>query len=156
MKFCLRIRLLALTALGLTLAQANAETVEFNYVGFAQNFVVPVGITSISVALYGAQGGGTYGGLGGASFADLAVLPGESLNIFVGGQGGFVSTTGTGTAGGGFNGGGNGRQNASGAGGGGATDIRRGSSKLLVAAGGGGGSTACGGGGGGLTGVASC
>jgi hypothetical protein len=145
---------LALSILGPILAPVHAETVNFSYAGFEQIFMVPAGISTIQVSLYGAQGGGPNGGQGGASFADLVVTPGESLSIFIGGQGGFVSTTNGGTASGGFNGGGLGRTNGIGAGGGGATDIRRAGTKLIVARGGGGGSTCNGGVGGGATGGA--
>ena len=62
--------------------------------------------------------------------ATLAVVPGEILNVFVGGQGGTGGTAG-------FNGGGAGGDGFGG-GGGGASDIRRGGTALVVAGGGGG------------------
>lgn len=133
--------------------------VTFGYTGAPQTFIVPEGVTAILVDAYGAQGGslgtGNTGGLGGRTHSLLSVTPGESLDIYIGGQGGIP--------GGGYNGGGSGGLTAipdmSGAGGGGASDIRRATNKLLVAAGGGGASLANapytgshGGAGGGLTG----
>ncbi len=89
--------------------------------------------------------------------ATLTVVPGEILNVFVGGQGGAGAAGGLG----GFNGGGAGGTGTSffGGGGGGASDIRRGgialSNRVVVAGGGGGGAfTGVGGAGGGTTGGA--
>jgi hypothetical protein len=119
---------------------AVSGTSTFNYNGGMQTFVVPPGITSIQVECYGAQGAngigispGT-GGLGAYVSGTMAVTPGQTLNIFVGGQG-------SGTTGG-YNGGGNGG-GTFGGGGGGATDIRVGgialANRVVVAGGGGGG-----------------
>ncbi len=128
-------------------------TVSFTEVG-AHPFTVPAGVSSIHVVAVGAPGGdgrtGLKGGRGAAATADLAVVPGAVLGIYVGGPG--ASATGSGTAPGGFNGGGNGAGSAGG--GGGASDVRLGSatelsSRLVVAGGGGGG------GAGGLGGVGS-
>ena len=142
----LQINLLALGLLALS--QGNAQTT-FNYTGTAQTYTVPVGVTSLTLDVYGAQGGFGYAvpavgaGLGGRVQASLAVTPGEVLNIYVGGQGGAGGTTIGGTAG--YNGGGTGGGWAggrSGGGGGGASDIRQGGSALtnrvVIAAGGGG------------------
>ena len=111
-----------------------------------QSFLVPNGVTYIEVDAYGAQGGystgGIAGGLGGWTSAGFSVAPGETLYVFVGGQG---ETVATGIASGGFNGGGNSGEcsgNYAGSGGGGATDIRRGGTDLtdrIIVAGGGGG-----------------
>lgn len=116
----------------------------FNFTGSMQTFTVPVGVTSLFVQAWGAQGGsgalggnsvgGGPGGLGGYAEGFLAVTPGDVLNIFVGGQGA--------TPLGGFNGGGNGgTQNAGG--GGGSSDIRVGgtaeANRVITAGGGGGG-----------------
>ena len=92
------------------------------------------------------------GGIGGHSVGDLAVIPGQILEIYVGGQG---TSGGGGLAcniAGGWNGGGSGYASSSGEpgnGGGGATDVRtvNGSwndatslaSRVIVAGGGGGG-----------------
>lgn len=128
----------------------NSEV--FSFTGAAQTWVVPEGVTSIRVEAYGAQGGGDHGGLGGSVHTDLSVVPGESLEIRVGGQGSV--------AGAGWNGGGSAVAPATG--GGGASDIRRPSYSLsarAVVAGGGGGAaasantaTGMGGAGGGLSG----
>ena len=111
----------------------------FNYSGRAQKFIVPTGMTELTIVVRGASGGGatsgSYGaapGLGGGLKARIPVTPGERLIIYVGGEGGAGS--------GGFNGGG--APGHSGFGGGGASDVRQGgkalSNRVLVAAGGGG------------------
>ena len=155
----------------------------FSYTGAAEAFIVPPGVTSIHVDLWGAAGGGASNhflsvpgrGGGGWALADLQVTPGEQLTLLVGGAGktGWILASGEagtppdfGGGGGGFNGGGNGNMGHSGSfqflyaggGGGGATTLLRGSTRLMVAGGGGrdsirGGDFA-GGGGGGLSGLA--
>ncbi|WP_441245521.1 Ig-like domain-containing protein [Kitasatospora sp. McL0602] len=121
------------------------------------DFTVPAGVTAVSVDLYGAEGGsaagyvlpnppnaGAPGGLGGETRATLAVSPGQTLRITLGGAGSSGSSrhgefarpggTGHGAGGGGAHGGG-------GSGGGG-TDLRVGAfgpaDRVLVAGGGGG------------------
>jgi N-acetylneuraminic acid mutarotase len=105
-------------------------------------FVVPAGITSITVKAWGAGGGGGgaggrsdggAGGGGGYATSTISVSPGDTLTISVGGGG-------SGGTGGGSN-------NSSGAGGGGGgySRVARGTNSLLIAAGG------AGGGGGGRT-----
>ncbi len=119
--------------------------VSFVYTGTAQTFTVPVGVTSITINAYGGQGGGggtnnSSGALGGFSTGTLAVVAGQVLNIFVGGQG--VTQTGGGSGAGGFNGGGNAGSGFFGGGGGGASDVRQGGNALanrVIIAGGGGG-----------------
>ena len=151
-------------------AQSEVEEIvqTFNYTGSLQTFTVPAGVTSVEVNAYGGRGGwGNYKrpGYGGQVQATLNVVPGETLNIYVGGQAqGYGEPGGYGTRAGGWNGGGN-AQSYSIGGGGGATDIRiNGTSlaeRILVAGGGGGsGGSSCsgygnttGGGGGGLTGA---
>ncbi|HEX2899554.1 MAG TPA: glycine-rich protein, partial [Bacteroidia bacterium] len=62
----------------------------FNYSGSIQNFVVPTGVTSITIQALGAQGGsssGTLGGLGASITGTVAVTPGQVLKVLVGGQG---------------------------------------------------------------------
>lgn len=125
-----------------SVGQIHAGIVTFNYTGSVQSFVVPVGVTSVDLEVFGAQGSNNsasngFGGLGGASFGTLVVTPGETLTIVVGGRGIGLA--------GGFNGGANaGFTNSLGSrggGGGGASDVRRGGSavnRLIVAAGGGG------------------
>lgn len=119
------------------------------------NFVVPAGVTSISVKAWGAGGGGGAGGStgtggtgggGGYVAGNIAVTPGETLTIYVGGGG---------------KGGGNVSNTGSGGGGGGYSSVYRGGTPLMVIAGGGGGggsriatTGAAGGAGGGTTGQA--
>jgi hypothetical protein len=141
---------------------ASAQTSTFDYSGAPVPYVVPAGVWSLDVDVYGAAGGGN-GGLGGRVIATLAVTPGETLTVVVGGGGGSNSGQTRGL--GGYNGGGNGGTGVpywgtatGGDGGGGASDIRRGGAALthrVVVAGGGGGSGSGnygGGTGGGLTG----
>lgn len=126
-------------------------TTTFDYTGAVQTYIVPPGVTSIQVECWGGQAEATTpddfapfstGGLGGYVIGNLAVTPGETLNIYVGGQG----TSGSG----GFNGGGTGgygtgSTHSSGyaGSGGGASDVRQGGTALtdrvIVAGGGGGG-----------------
>jgi len=123
----------------------SMQTQTFNYTGSGQSFVVPSDVYSLQVDISGAQGGNystiTPGGLGGRVRANMSVVPGETLWVYVGLQPNNITT-------GGWNGGGNGVGN--GRGGGGASDIRRGGTsvhdRVLVAGGGGGaGAGGCGG-----------
>jgi hypothetical protein len=136
-------------------------TVSFTTTNDYHDWVVPTGISSISVDLRGAKGGNaTYGastgigGSGGRVTATLTVTPGATLRIYVGGQGGDNTV-------GGYNGGGTANGVTYGGSGGGASDIRVSPYALadrVVVAGGGGGSaggsytTYGGGAGGGLLG----
>ena len=140
------------TALSSASGATASDTKTFNFTGGEQVFVVPDGVTSISVRAVGGRGGtsgggtqpntGASGGLGAVAAANLAVSPGQILFVNVGGNGAVVT--------GGFNGGGAGGNgdDHDGGGGGGATDIRTISraggggtlsSRLVIAAGGGGG-----------------
>jgi PKD-like domain/Secretion system C-terminal sorting domain/Glycine rich protein/HYR domain len=123
----------------------STASVNFNYTGAVQTWVVPAGVTSVNIQAFGAQGnanasGVSMGGLGGSATGTLAVTPGETLWINVGG-GGVTSITG------GFNGGGNAGTAgtcllALGGGGGGASDVRQTANTLAnrkIVAGGGGG-----------------
>ncbi len=120
----------------------------------ASTFVVPTGVTSLTVKAWGAGGGGGgassstgsggAGGAGGYVTGTLAVTPGETLNIYVGGggDGGTVNTSGAGGGGGGY------------------SSIYRGGTPLAIIAGGGGGGGArstsagsAGGAGGGTSGI---
>ncbi|WAS98119.1 glycine-rich protein [Nannocystis punicea] len=120
---------------------------EFEFSGAAQTFVVPDCVARITVELWGAQGGGSRccdgpeqddGGLGAYVRAELDVVPGEALQIRVGGRGGLEGAAG-------YNGGGLGGEFAGG--GGGASDVRQGGAtledRIFVAAGGGGGQCGC-------------
>jgi gliding motility-associated-like protein len=142
----------------------SQTTVNFNFTGSVQTWVVPPCVTSISITAAGGDGGGSAGGNGAVVTGTINVTPGQTLQISVGGSGS------TGAASGGFGGGGTGRGANSGAnasgGGGGATSISVSpfalANRILVAGGGGGmggGTTdAAGGAGGcgtGTTGIAS-
>jgi hypothetical protein len=149
---------------------APAQQVVFVFTGSAQTWVVPDGVTSISVDARGGMGGGNasdplvLGGKGGRVQTTLAVTPGETLTIYVAGPGGNFIPPNTGGPGG-FNGGGTGGidnvdGNGPAAGGGGASDVRQGGddpAHRVVVAGGGGGAECCedanGGAGGGLIGM---
>lgn len=132
---------------------AQGQSVEtFSYTGSMQSWVVPLGVTEVAIEAWGAEGADAVdrlpsnggGGLGGYASGKLTVTPGETLYIYVGGEG---NTDGTG----GFNGGGAGGFGSAGSscsggnagGGGGASDIRQGGTvltdRVIVAAGGGGG-----------------
>ena len=91
----------------------NTSRLWFNYTGSYQAFKVPVGVTSITVTAYGAQGGtctigcgSRNGGLGGSIQAVVSVTPGQVLFVYVGGMG-LGAPSGTSVAGG-YNGGGSG------------------------------------------------
>lgn len=140
---------------------AAAETQRFGYTGGEQVFIVPSGVSSVTVDAVGGRGGAAKpgdpnvvpGGFGAHARATFAVTPGQRLYVSVGGNGGdgFAAP-----GAGGFNGGGQGGTgNASplynhGGGGGGASDVRTGSRSdplgavKLITAGGGGGSAGSG------------
>lgn len=116
----------------------------------ASTFVVPAGVTSITVKMWGGGGGGgggaasANGGAGGGAgyvTATLSVTPGETLNVYVGGggNGGLYNAGGADAGGGGS--------------GGGYSSVYRGSTLLALAAGGGGGGGARSATGGGLAGA---
>jgi Glycine rich protein/Bacterial Ig domain len=125
---------------------AVAQATVFFYTGGEQGYLVPAGVSSLSITAIGAPGGGPLsGGLAAGRGAVVAgvvtVSPGQVVYVEVGGSGGSPV--------GGFNGGGD-SGTASGIsvyGGGGASDVRTLSmsagvislnSRLIVAAGGGG------------------
>lgn len=127
--------------------------VDFSYTGGVQYWTVPSGVTSITINVWGAQGGTYYnlGGLGGYAQGTLAVTPGQVLYVYVGQQPTTFS--------GGYNGGGAGYSDTYSRGGGGASDVRTspyGLNNRVIVGGGGGGATnqatEIGGYGGGLTG----
>ena len=110
-----------------------------NYTGSVQDFTVPACISKVTLEVWGAQGGNATigivtGGKGGYAKGTLAVAPGSTLKVYVGGKGADSQT-------GGWNGGGNGGAKGS-SGGGGATDVRQSGTALgdrvVVGAGGGG------------------
>ena len=81
--------------------QAQQTIIEnFSFTGAPQYWTVPSCVTSISVTIAGAEGGGTYGGNGAILNGTLTVVPGQQLEINVGGEANLQN--------GGWNGGGNG------------------------------------------------
>ncbi len=162
---------LAACALGTAIAAGTAgatlvvpSTQGFGYTSTPQFFTVPAGVSKVHITAWGGSGGkggggnGLYsapGGGGGYVSLDASVSPGDTLGIYVGGEGGsasgsssfgFEQTAGAGGGASGSNaaGGPGGNVNApedsaAGGGGGGGTTVIDGSTVLLVAAGGGGG-----------------
>ena len=92
----------------------------FNYSGGVQTYTVPSCVSSLEITAKGGKGGGAGGANGATVTATLDVVPGQVLEIRVGGQGQCPN--------GGYNGGGSGSAasgtSAASCGGGGATDIR--------------------------------
>jgi hypothetical protein len=144
------------TSYGTEVSFISLIQTDFGYTGGQQTFVVPAGVTSVTIEAWGAQGGDGTGGLGGYSTGTLSVSPGQTLFIYVGGQGATNQS-------GGFNGGGTGGvdtnpSGTNGSGGGGASDVRAGGNGLgnrVIIAGGGGGRapTGAGANGGGASGL---
>jgi hypothetical protein len=141
------------TTYGSQVSFTTLRQTQYAYTGGQQTFTVPAEITSITIQVWGAQGG-TYtnaGGSGGYATGTIAVSSGQVFYVFVGQQ----PTNSTG----GYNGGGAGFSDVSSMGGGGSSDVRINGNVLndrIIVAGGGGGatnqSTEIGGFGGGLTG----
>src|SRR5438132_1270515 len=111
-----------LLAAGPAGAASGSET--FGETGAEQTFVVPPGVTQVHVVAAGAPGGagglGTAGGFGARVAADLAVTPGVTLYVLVGGRGADSILGGAG----GFGGGGAGSVVSGGGGGGGSSELR--------------------------------
>ncbi len=120
---------------------------QFFETGSVQKFVVPAGITKITIDAIGAAGGAVpsptnpYGisGLGGQVTATLPVTPEQTLYVYVGGLGEEA----LGGSGAGYNGGGGAISGSGASGGGGESDVCTASSctqanALMVAGGGGG------------------
>ena len=128
-----------------TVAESDSQT--FSYTGAQQTFTVPSGVSTITIKAWGAQGGSDDGsnrgdgGLGGYAIGNLSVTAGNTLYIYVGGEGVYSSSHNSSGTSGGWNGGGRGGS-GSGASGGGASDVRSGgtalSNRVIVAGGGGG------------------
>ena len=134
----------------------------FSYTGSQQTFTVPSEVSTITIKVWGGQGGsgGYYsstnycstGGKGGYATGDLSVTAGSTVYVYVGGHGEGFATCNTYMRNqaqkfGGWNGGGNGYGGTyPGTGGGGASDIRYGgtsiSDRKIIAGGGGGGGNA--------------
>lgn len=116
----------------------------FSFTGSNQSFVVPTGISSAQVFLWGAGGGGGLGGNGGAGcFVQgiLPIIPGETLTIVVGQGGANKNRNFPRPYGGGGRGGGpdNGRSDIPAGQGGGRSAIVRSGSDIVTAGSGGGG-----------------
>ncbi len=120
----------------------ESGNIQFGYSGAAKEWVVPKCVTTITVEVWGAQGGThgfspyTPGGAGGYAKGELSVTPGETLYIYVGGSG---------KTGGGWNGGGKNQSSWALGWGGGASDVRQGGTSLndrKIVGGGGGGNAA--------------
>jgi hypothetical protein len=136
-------------------ASAGAKTTEKSFEDVGEHdYVVPAGICWVTIEAFGAEGGGAIdesnpvipGGLGGGAEARIAVTPGETLEVNVGGAGadGVEHVAGEGGDNGGADGGAGGDPDVgnAGGGGGGASDVRQGGTGLdarVVVAGGGGG-----------------
>src|SRR5262245_56587340 len=79
----------AIVAIGSGTAGAEPQTVEFEFTGEAQEFVVPAGVCSVTVDAFGAEGGtGTdaaessgLGGLGGHATATFPVTDRKSTRL---------------------------------------------------------------------------
>lgn len=140
------------------------------WVPMSNMFTIPAGVTRVYVRAWGGGGGSAFPtgssalpGAGGAAAAIIDVIPGERLDLVVGGPGRTPTSPATGgaggTPGGGGAGGAGGTGMSAGGGGGGRTTVSRAGVLLLVAGGGGGaaggGGPACvAGAGGGLVGEA--
>lgn len=115
----------------------NVHLQTFNYTGGPQTWVVPACVSTVTITVAGAKGGGANGGNGAVVTGTLSVTPGQILQINVGGSGTCPTA--------GWNGGGAGQPSGIGypsCGGGGASDIRTapyGLNNRIVVAGGGGG-----------------
>ncbi len=131
------------------------EIVEtYSYKGYEESLVIPAGVESVKLEVWGAQGGKAgiaIGGKGGYSVGTMSVTPGQTLYINVGGKGNGSDSGEERWLSGGYNGGGEGKSEVTdiyGAGGG-ATHIAIASgllknlsgnpSSVLIVAGGGGG-----------------
>ena len=128
----------------LIFAAVPTYILKYTYTGSNQSFVVPSGVTSVTVYMWGAGGGAGLGGNGGAGCyvqGVLTVVPGETLTIVVGQGGGnkaraLGKSYGGGGAGGGPDGG---RSDIPSSQGGGRSAIVRSSTDLVTAGAGGGG-----------------
>ena len=119
----------------------SQTTVNFNYTGAVQTWIVPPCVYTINAVVAGAKGGGANGGNGARITANIAVTPGQTLYVYCGGMGIQGANSG------GWNGGGTGHNSTGSStyrswGGGGASDIRINGQALanrVIVAGGGGG-----------------
>jgi gliding motility-associated-like protein len=133
----------------------NSQT--FNSTGGVQSWTVPACVSSLTVTVAGAEGGGNLGGNGAVITSTIPVQPGQVITMLVGGSGSSNGAAG-------FNGGGigyvsnNGNTAYNSSGGGGATILNVNGTPYVIAGGGGGAgggsNNVAGGGGGCVTGVA--
>lgn len=129
---------------------SSTATQAFSYTGSNQSFVVPAGVNSLTVKLWGAGGGAALsnaGGGGGFATGTLSVTPGETLTIVVGQGGMYGSNVDWASASYGGGGASGGVTGWSAGGGGGRSAIRRSTTELITAGGGGGGGAVTGTGG---------
>lgn len=130
-------------------ASSQPGSTLFSFTGGSQTYTVPAGQTVLTYEVAGASGSGfpySNSGVGAVVSGVMAVTPGQTFTVNVGGQG--AATANGAVATGGWNGGGNGGYNTgldlTGPGGGGASDLRTAGTGLgdrVVVAGGGGGDT---------------
>jgi RHS repeat-associated protein len=135
--------------------QGSTASATLGYTGASQQWVVPAGVSSVTVEAWGAQGGnggmaassgqqgagyGAIGAKGGYIKGTIAVTPGETLGVVVGGVGKTATTTNNESAGGYPDGGhgGLGQNVEHGGGGGGSSSVSRSTTKLIIGGGGGG------------------
>jgi hypothetical protein len=88
------------------LGYGSFTTSNYSYTGSAQTFIVPAGVTAISLIMWGAGGGGgrisgSNGGAGAFIQGNLFVTPGQSLTVIVGGAGQYSTVSTSTTYGGG-------------------------------------------------------
>lgn len=125
-----------LGALGLAAVPSSASAATFNDEGSTHFFVVPAGVTALTVDAVGGAGGSgpLWGGRAAEVQATLSVIPGQTVYVHVAANGSYQNDSG---AGGATNGGGASPTAGSG---GGASDIRVGADdqahRVLVAGGG--------------------
>lgn len=81
---------------GVRQTPTTPNSVTYDYTGAVQEFIVPDGVTEITVTCKGAQGGGSKGGNGGEVTGTFAVTPGNTLDVIVGGQGTYAVASGIG------------------------------------------------------------
>src|SRR5688572_12313005 len=101
-------------------SNSYSQTTTFNYTGAVQQYTVPACVNSITITARGAKGGGANGGNGATVTGTIAVVPGQVLEVYVGGMG---QCPGAGFNGGGVGAAANPAANNS-CGGGGASDVR--------------------------------
>ena len=88
---------LAFGMLALSFGVTSLAQTTFNYTGAVQTYTVPVGVTSIQIETWGAEGGGNNTpGKGGYAIGNLSVTPSQVLYVYVGEQGKTNSTRGSG------------------------------------------------------------